>query len=181
MVLNRRGHDLRLIGRQGALGESGTDGSESALQAIIDAIRGIRISKARSVPQSPAAGECVHVAGMRPAGCTQQIAALRLPNDPATPPMKPLAVKDGQTFVFIGDSITDCGRRDAQAPRGSGYARMTIDLIAARYPARRIRFFNEGISGDFRQRNLITIPDPVCRTPEGTCRWSMNPVTSRRI
>jgi lysophospholipase L1-like esterase len=70
--------------------------------------------------------------------------------------MKPFAVRDGQTFVFIGDSITDCGRRDAQAPFGNGYARMTIDLITARYPERRIRYFNEGISGhtvvDLRNR-----------------------------
>lgn len=62
--------------------------------------------------------------------------------------MKNFAVKDGQTFVFIGDSITDCGRRDAAAPFGNGYVKMTIDLITARYPERRIRFFNEGIGGD---------------------------------
>ena len=62
--------------------------------------------------------------------------------------MKNFPVKDGQTFVFIGDSITDCGRRDSQAPYGNGYAKMAIDLITARYPERRITFFNEGISGD---------------------------------
>lgn len=62
--------------------------------------------------------------------------------------MSNFSVKDGQTFVFIGDSITDCGRRDAQAPFGNGYARMAIDLITARYPERRITFVNEGISGD---------------------------------
>jgi lysophospholipase L1-like esterase len=58
------------------------------------------------------------------------------------------AVQDGETFVFVGDSITDCGRRDAQAPYGIGYAKITIDLITARHPERRIRFFNEGIGGN---------------------------------
>src|ERR1019366_5935519 len=62
--------------------------------------------------------------------------------------MKPFAVRDGQTFVFIGDSISDCGRPDSQTPFGNGYARMTIDLITARYPERRIRFWNEGIGGN---------------------------------
>jgi lysophospholipase L1-like esterase len=62
--------------------------------------------------------------------------------------MKNLLVKNGETFVFVGDSITDCGRRDTQAPYGNGYVKMAIDLITARYPDRRIRFFNEGIGGN---------------------------------
>lgn len=62
--------------------------------------------------------------------------------------MKSFAVNSGQTYVFIGDSITDCSRRGGEAPFGNGYARMTIDLIRARYPERRIRFINEGIGGN---------------------------------
>lgn len=62
--------------------------------------------------------------------------------------MSDFALQDGQTVVFIGDSITDCGRRDAQAPFGAGYVKLAIDLIAARYPERRLRFYNEGISGN---------------------------------
>jgi lysophospholipase L1-like esterase len=61
--------------------------------------------------------------------------------------------QDDQTVVFIGDSITDCGRRDQQAPFGNGYVKIAIDLITARYPDRDIRFFNEGISGN-TVRNL---------------------------
>lgn len=57
-------------------------------------------------------------------------------------------IQDGQTVVFIGDSITDCGRRDECAPLGNGYVKMTVDLITARYPQRRIKFFNKGIGGD---------------------------------
>jgi lysophospholipase L1-like esterase len=58
------------------------------------------------------------------------------------------AFQDGQTVVFIGDSITDCGRRGDQAPIGNGYVKASIDLITARYPERDVRFFNEGISGN---------------------------------
>jgi hypothetical protein len=38
-------------------------------------------------------------------------------------------VQDGQTVVFIGDSITDCGRRDVAAPLGNGYVKFIADLI----------------------------------------------------
>lgn len=62
--------------------------------------------------------------------------------------MSDFALQDGQTVVFIGDSITDCGRRDAQVPFGSGYVKVAIDLITARYPERRLRYCNEGISGN---------------------------------
>ena len=65
-------------------------------------------------------------------------------------------IEDGQTLLFIGDSITDCGRRGADAPLGSGYVRMTTEWITARYPERAIRYINKGIGGnritDLRQR-----------------------------
>ena len=56
--------------------------------------------------------------------------------------------KNGQTVVFIGDSITDCGRRAAERPFGSGYVRDAVDLIRAKYPQRQLTFHNEGIGGD---------------------------------
>lgn len=56
--------------------------------------------------------------------------------------------QDDQTVVFIGDSITDCGRRDQHSPFGNGYVKIAIELITARYPDRDLRFFNEGISGN---------------------------------
>ena len=62
--------------------------------------------------------------------------------------MTDFAIQDGQTVVFIGDSITDCGRRTDQAPYGNGYAKVAIDLITARYPERKIRYINEGIGGN---------------------------------
>jgi lysophospholipase L1-like esterase len=59
-----------------------------------------------------------------------------------------LAIQDGQTVVFIGDSITDCGRRATAAPLGNGYVSMAVALVAAKYPQRGITFINEGIGGD---------------------------------
>jgi lysophospholipase L1-like esterase len=57
-------------------------------------------------------------------------------------------IQDGQTVVFIGDSITDAGRRDVAFPFGNGYVKIVIDMITAKYPERAIRFFNQGIGGD---------------------------------
>ena len=61
---------------------------------------------------------------------------------------KSFLFKKGETIVFIGDSITDCGRRDQFFPYGNGYAKMVIDLVTACYPEKSFTYFNEGISGD---------------------------------
>ena len=57
-------------------------------------------------------------------------------------------IEDGQTLLFIGDSITDCGRRGAEAPLGNGYVRLFTELATARFPERRIRYINKGIGGN---------------------------------
>jgi len=57
-------------------------------------------------------------------------------------------IKNGQKIVFIGDSITDCGRRDSQRPLGGGYVKLFADLIISREPAKRIEIINKGIGGD---------------------------------
>lgn len=54
----------------------------------------------------------------------------------------------GTCVLFIGDSITDCGRRAAEAPLGSGYVRMYTELATARHPGRLIRYVNKGIGGN---------------------------------
>lgn len=56
-------------------------------------------------------------------------------------------IKDGEKMLFIGDSITDCGRRFEEAPFGNGYVRMFIEMVTARYPERNIEFINKGIGG----------------------------------
>ena len=62
--------------------------------------------------------------------------------------MSNFLLSGGQTIVFSGDSITDCERRDAQAPYGGGYVHQCIDLITARYPERSFNYINAGISGN---------------------------------
>ena len=57
-------------------------------------------------------------------------------------------VQDGETVLFIGDSITDCGRRDEHAPLGNGYVRLFSELATARFPERRVRYVNMGIDGN---------------------------------
>jgi lysophospholipase L1-like esterase len=59
-----------------------------------------------------------------------------------------MRIKTGQTILFIGDSITDCGRRDIAAPLGSGYVKLFHDMLVIRRPARRIAVINRGIGGD---------------------------------
>jgi lysophospholipase L1-like esterase len=70
--------------------------------------------------------------------------------------MADFMVQDGQTYLFQGDSITDCGRRDSAAPYGAGYAALFRELTLALYPDRDITFINKGIGGntarDLRER-----------------------------
>ena len=63
--------------------------------------------------------------------------------------MNNLFFESGDKVLFIGDSITDCGRRDAHAaPLGNGYVRKITELITAKYPERQITYINKGIGGD---------------------------------
>ena len=64
-----------------------------------------------------------------------------------------MLLEAGQKIVFIGDSITDSGRRDRAVPYGDGYMNMLRSLLLARYPHLDLRFVNRGISGD-TVRNL---------------------------
>jgi lysophospholipase L1-like esterase len=58
-------------------------------------------------------------------------------------------LQNGDTMLFIGDSITDCGRRDDRGkPLGLGYVQMFADLITIREPEKSIRVINTGIGGN---------------------------------
>lgn len=59
-----------------------------------------------------------------------------------------LLIKPKQTVLFIGDSITDCGRLAEEAPLGGGYVRQIRDLIGAKYPGHRLTYVNKGVSGN---------------------------------
>jgi lysophospholipase L1-like esterase len=57
-------------------------------------------------------------------------------------------IRDGETILFIGDSITDCGRRGVARPLGDGYVKLFADMLALREPARRVAIINKGIGGN---------------------------------
>ena len=80
--------------------------------------------------------------------------------------MSSLAFQSNQTVLFIGDSITDCGRRQDQEGLGHGYVRKITELITARHPDRHISYINRGIGGDIieglenRWTEDVTTPQP---------------------
>ena len=60
----------------------------------------------------------------------------------------------GDSILFIGDSITDCGRRAGQVgPLGRGYPLLVASRLQAQHPELGLTFVNRGISGD-RIRDL---------------------------
>jgi len=59
-----------------------------------------------------------------------------------------MKIKEGQKIVFIGDSITDCGRRGEFGPLGNGYVRFFHHLLQAALPGNRVTIINKGIGGN---------------------------------
>ncbi len=62
-----------------------------------------------------------------------------------------MKLEDGSAILFVGDSITDCGRArpvGQYAGLGEGYVAVVDSLLAAGYPQRRVRVLNTGISGN---------------------------------
>ncbi len=64
-----------------------------------------------------------------------------------------LPFERGQKILFIGDSITDSGRRAEAAPFGDGYVSMVRNFLLARYPEMALTIVNRGVGGD-TTRNL---------------------------
>ncbi len=58
-----------------------------------------------------------------------------------------MTLSKGARWVFIGDSITDCGRRECPEQIGAGYVRMIRDWLRAAEPATAPEVINTGISG----------------------------------
>ena len=62
-----------------------------------------------------------------------------------------MKIKDGQTLLFIGDSITDGGRTypvGLHQGLGEGYVAFVSDLLIACHPQEHVRVLNFGVSGD---------------------------------
>jgi lysophospholipase L1-like esterase len=57
-------------------------------------------------------------------------------------------LKDREKILFIGDSITDCGRRDTHRPLGCGYVQLFADMLSVREPEKKITIINTGIGGN---------------------------------
>ena len=62
--------------------------------------------------------------------------------------MSTVSLKNAERLVFIGDSITDCGRREQFAPYGNGYVAIVRGLNEAQAPQLHLEYFNRGIGGN---------------------------------
>jgi len=73
-----------------------------------------------------------------------------------------LLIKDNDVILFIGDSITDCGRkRDEPYDLGTGYPNLISPWFAAAHPEMNVTILNKGISGN-RVRDLQKRWDKDC-------------------
>ncbi|MBP1993125.1 SGNH/GDSL hydrolase family protein [Paenibacillus eucommiae] len=59
-----------------------------------------------------------------------------------------MLLHEGQKIVFIGDSITDCGRKDDPENMGGGYVRVIRDYLSIVRPEISLQVENRGISGE---------------------------------
>lgn len=63
--------------------------------------------------------------------------------------------KNGQTVLFQGDSITDCGRnREDSSSLGEGYASKAALIYQTLFPHIHVNFVNKGVSGN-RSSDLL--------------------------
>ena len=62
--------------------------------------------------------------------------------------MSVFPVRSQETFLLIGDSITDHGRTGDAAPYGWGYVRSFMDIVAKHHPDLAINWINKGIGGN---------------------------------
>ena len=59
-----------------------------------------------------------------------------------------IGLESGQTWLFIGDSITDCDKGMWFAPYGTGYVRDVQRQLKQDYPTLKPKVINKGISGN---------------------------------
>ena len=53
-----------------------------------------------------------------------------------------------QKILFVGASLTDCGRREEYAPYGNGFMSLLRAFVDARYPELDLNWINHGVGGD---------------------------------
>ncbi len=60
-----------------------------------------------------------------------------------------MKMRPDERLLFIGDSITDCGRREEPyTPYGCGYVHLFRNLLLHRHPTWRVKILNRGVNGD---------------------------------
>ena len=60
-----------------------------------------------------------------------------------------MLIKDNDTVLFQGDSVTDSGRNyDNDEQLGTGYAALAAAWFSALHPEKRVRFLNRGVNGN---------------------------------
>lgn len=60
-----------------------------------------------------------------------------------------MILKNNSTLIFLGDSVTDCGRSpDGELNLGSGYVNLFSSMFRIAYPEAGVRFINRGVSGN---------------------------------
>jgi lysophospholipase L1-like esterase len=60
-----------------------------------------------------------------------------------------IELKPSVSIIFIGDSITDAGRRQtAYRPLGYGYVHFVVNYLLAKYPEYDLNSINTGVSGN---------------------------------
>ncbi len=80
-----------------------------------------------------------------------------------------MKINDRDTVIFLGDSVTDCGREpgdNGEGPLGSnayggGYPRFFSSLYKVMHPERQVRFINKGIGGNQTRHVLARLQKDV--------------------
>lgn len=67
--------------------------------------------------------------------------------------LSPIVLEDGDTFVFIGNSIT----------HQCAYTQYVEDYFYTRYPNKRINLINAGVSGDFAEHVLTRLDEDILK------------------
>ena len=90
-----------------------------------------------------------------------------------------MKLKQNSTLIFLGDSVTDCGRSpDGEWILGSGYPSLISTMFRLRYPQASVRFLNKGTSGDQTRHVLARLQQDVldCRPDYVTLLIGINDV-----
>ncbi len=59
-----------------------------------------------------------------------------------------MKLQNNERLLLIGDSITDCGRREEPEQIGHGYVRLIRDYYRTMAPEKKLEIINRGIGGD---------------------------------